>query len=71
MRTLLLLLTLGLAAVVLVPTGVVFADEGDIEVLEVGAESQFPDSVKFQSPLKARRKSTKYVCFSGKWDRPD
>lgn len=47
MRTLLLLLTLGLAAVVLVPTGVVFADEGDIEVLEVGAESQFPDSVKF------------------------
>ena len=47
MRKLLLLMTLGLAGIILVPATVTFADEGDIEVLEVGAESQFPDGIKF------------------------
>ena len=42
-----MLLAMGLAAVVLVPIGSALADEGDIEVLDVGAESQFPDGVKF------------------------
>jgi hypothetical protein len=46
-RILLLLLTMGLAAAILVPSRAAFADQGDIEVLEVGAESQFPDSIKF------------------------
>ena len=47
MRKLLLLMTLGLAGIILVPATVTFADEGDIEVLDVGAESQFPDGIKF------------------------
>ena len=42
-----MLLILGLAAAVLAPIGSALGDEGDIEVLDVGAESQFPDGVKF------------------------
>ena len=47
MKKRLLLLVIGLAVAVLVPTGIALADQGDIEVLEVGAESQFPGGVKF------------------------
>ena len=47
MRKLLLLLTLGLVGIILVPVIPTFADEGDIEVLDAEAESQFPDGIKF------------------------
>ncbi len=47
MRKLILLLATVLAVAVLLPTGAALADEGDIEVLEAEAESQFPDGVKF------------------------
>ena len=47
MRNRLLLLAMGLAVAVLLPIGAALADQGDIEVLEVTAESQFPDGVKF------------------------
>ena len=47
MRSLLLLLAMALASTVLVPAGSALADQGDIEVLDMGAESQFPDGVKF------------------------
>ena len=47
MKKRLLLLAMGLAVAVLVPTGIALADQGDIEVLEVAAESQFPGGVKF------------------------
>ncbi len=47
MRKLLFVLILGLVGVMLVPGTVTFADEGGIEVLEVGAESQFPDGIRF------------------------
>ena len=47
MRKLLFVLILGLVGVMLVPATATFADEGDIEVLEVGAESQFPDGIRF------------------------
>lgn len=47
MRNRLLLLAMAVAVAVLVPAGAALADEGDIEVLEVEAESQFPDGVKF------------------------
>ena len=47
MRKLILLLAMGLAVALLVPTGAALADEGDIEVLDVDAVSQFPDGVKF------------------------
>ena len=47
MRLLFLLLTLALAGGVLVQAGPALADQGDIEVVAVGAENQFPDGVKF------------------------
>ena len=47
MKLLIMLLALGLAAGVGIPAGTALADEGDIKVLEVEAESQFPDGVKF------------------------
>ena len=46
MRYLILILALGLAAGALLP-GYTHADEGAIEVVASGAESQFPDGVKF------------------------
>jgi len=45
-RYLILIIALGLAAGALLP-GYILADEGDIEVVASGAESQFPDGVKF------------------------
>ena len=47
MRLFLFLLALGLASTILVPSVVVHGDGGDIEVLDGGAESQFPDGVRF------------------------
>ena len=47
MRLILLLLALGLASTILVPSGIVQGDGGDIEVLDGGAESQFPDGIRF------------------------
>ena len=47
MRLILFLLALGLASTILVPSDIVQGDGGDIEVLDGGAESQFPDGIRF------------------------
>ena len=47
MKLLILLLVLGLAGGTGITAGTALADEGDIEVQVVEAESQFPDGVKF------------------------
>ena len=47
MRLIFILLALGLAATVLVPSAIILGDGGDIEVIDGGAESQFPDGVRF------------------------
>lgn len=47
MKYLILIFALGLAAGALLPSSDALADEGDIEVVATGAESQFPDGVKF------------------------
>ena len=47
MRLILLLLALGLASTILAPSAIVRGDGGDIEVLDGGAESQFPDGIRF------------------------
>ena len=47
MKLLLVVLALALATGVLRPAGIARADEGDIEVVSVDVESQFPDGVKF------------------------
>ena len=47
MRLLILLLALGIIGSGGLPTGTALADGGDIEVVDVGVESQFPDGVKF------------------------
>ena len=47
MKFLILIMALGLVAGVLLPGSTALADEGDIEVVASGAESQFPDGVKF------------------------
>jgi len=46
-KYLILILVIGLVAGVLLPGSQALADEGDIEVVATGAESQFPDGVKF------------------------
>ena len=47
MRYLTLIFAIWLLAGVLLAASTVLADEGDIEVVDTGAESQFPDGVKF------------------------
>lgn len=47
MRLFLFLLTLGLVSTILVPSAIVQGDGGDIEVLDGGADSQFPDGIRF------------------------
>ena len=47
MRLILFMLALGLASMILVPLAVVHGDGGDIEILDGGAESQFPDGIRF------------------------
>ena len=47
MRLIFILLALGLAATVLVPSAIILGDGGNIEVIDGGAESQFPDGVRF------------------------
>ena len=47
MRLILFLLALSLASTILVPSDILRGDDGDIEVLDGGAESQFPDGIKF------------------------
>lgn len=47
MRSLFLMLALLFALAILLPSTTVFAEEGEIEVLDVDAESQFPDGVRF------------------------
>ena len=47
MRLIFFLLALGLASTILVPSDIVQGDGGDIEVLDGGAESQFPDGIRF------------------------
>ena len=46
-RIIFFLLAMGLASTILVPPAIVRGDAGDIEVLDVGAESQFPDGIRF------------------------
>ena len=52
LRFVLIPLVLALAA--LAASSLVFADEGDIEVMEATAESQFPDGIMFR--VKAESK---------------
>ena len=47
MRLIVFLLALGIASATLISTATVQADGGDIEVLAGGAESQFPDGIRF------------------------
>ena len=47
MRLTFFLLALGLASAILVPSAMVRGDGGDIEVLDVSANSDFPDGVRF------------------------
>ena len=47
MRLTLFFLALVLASTILVPSAIVRGDGGDIEVLDGGAESQFPDGIRF------------------------
>ena len=47
MRYLVLVLALALACGTLLPAAIASADEGDIEILDVNVESQFPDGVRF------------------------
>ena len=47
MRYLFLIFALGLAGGTLLPAGSVLANQGDIEVITMDVESQFPDGVRF------------------------
>ena len=47
MRLIFFLLALGLVSAILVPSAIVHGDGGDIEVVDGGAESQFPGGIRF------------------------
>ena len=52
-RLILCLLALGLTSTVLFQSDIVRGDGGDIEVVALGAESQFPDGIRFFATVRS------------------
>ena len=69
MKLLILIMAIGLVAGVLLPGSAALADEGDIEIVAAGAESQFPDGVRFTITVRSSEEIDDIRVFIKKADQ--